>query len=107
MKRHWMPLYIGDYLADTAGLSPTEHGVYFLLMMNYWKRGPLPAKHEQCYSIACARDVQDQVAVDKVLSNFFDKVRTKYRHRRIDEEIEKAEKSYKKRADAAKKRWAK
>jgi uncharacterized protein YdaU (DUF1376 family) len=39
---HWMPLFVGDFLASTATWSGQERGMYLQLLMVQWSCGPLP-----------------------------------------------------------------
>ena len=39
----WFPVYIGDFTTATTHLSAEQIGIYFLLLLAYYKRrGPLP-----------------------------------------------------------------
>ena len=104
-SRAWMPLYIGDYLADTSHLSAEEHGVYLLFLMRCWTKGAIPSDRMQCMSIAHAKHDQGGCIVDAIIEEFFVLEEDGYHNKRIDIERSKAEKAYDKRAGAAKKRW--
>jgi uncharacterized protein YdaU (DUF1376 family) len=56
---HWMPLNVGDYLADTMHLTTLQHGIYVRLIMHYWKRRGLPWELRQLAQIS-------GVSVDKL-----------------------------------------
>src|ERR1700733_7807446 len=111
MSRPWMPLYIGDYRRDTAHLSTLQHGAYMLLIMHYWETGPLPADQRRLAKITGV-DPRQWHRVWKTLRDFFyadlcfgngtqsqtgnganaEQLPSKcFRHKRIDQEREKAE----------------
>lgn len=52
-KNIWMPLYVGDYLAETQLFTTEQHGAYHLIRMAYWdNRGPIPSSDEVLAAIA-------------------------------------------------------
>ena len=94
-----MPLYIGDYLADTAHLNAAEHGAYLLLIMHYWQKGSLP--DDDCKLASIARAFPEQWSSMKAtISEFFD---GGWKHPRIDAELAKSEAAYQRRAEAGRK----
>lgn len=92
-----MPVFIGDYLADTIGLTLSQHGAYFLLMMAYWKnRGPLPdAEAKAVIRDACATDARRIQKYFRIASGF-------WHHKRIDAELLRAKENSESRKSAAK-----
>ncbi|RJO72831.1 MAG: DUF1376 domain-containing protein [Myxococcales bacterium] len=90
----WMPLYIGDYLADTIGLSHAQHGAYLLAIMAYWRKGgPL--------SEAEAQAIMGSEAAS--LARFFNITDDGWSHSRIDSELASAETRREKKSQAGRK----
>jgi uncharacterized protein YdaU (DUF1376 family) len=84
--RAWMPLYIGDYNADTGHLTVAEHGAYLMLIMHYWQHGGLPADERMIARVS--RMTAEQWAASRdVLAMLFSEGWT---HKRIDAELDKA-----------------
>lgn len=81
----WMPLYIGDYMRDTGRLTTTQHGAYFLLLMDYWINGPPHDDDEVLASITkCTPFTWKKVRVN--LQDFFKISNGFWIHKRIEEE---------------------
>jgi uncharacterized protein YdaU (DUF1376 family) len=98
----WSAFYWKDYLADTGGLNLEEHGVYLLLMANYYAtERPLPAEIKVLQRIAKAFDVSEIAALRSVLRQFFTRDGDVFRHKRIDLELTKRHEISEKRTKAA------
>jgi uncharacterized protein YdaU (DUF1376 family) len=101
--RPWMPLYVADYLADTAHLGALESGAYLHLIMHYWTTGSLP--HDPR---ALARIAKVSAHSWKKLSSDIQKFfHDGWKHKRIDEELARVSEISTKRSEAAKARHAK
>lgn len=91
MTAPYMPLFVADYLADTAHLTAAEHGAYLMLVMNYWQRGkPLPADDRKLARIARMSDAEWMDSRD-TLAEFFIEAEGVWSHKRIEAEIAVAE----------------
>lgn len=59
MTAPYIPLYVGDYLADTTHLTRSEHGAYLLLLMAMWRgNGKLPADDVRLAKLAHCSDAE-------------------------------------------------
>lgn len=85
----WMPLYIGDYLADTTRLSTEQHGAYLLLLMDYWRSGP-PPNDDLVLSQITKLSPDAWSNAKAMLMQFFSIENNFLVHKRVDTEIEKA-----------------
>lgn len=77
----WIPLYIGDYLADTIGLDFAEHGAYMLALFAYWRKGGPLSDYELKKT---TKEYYGSV------SQFFELSDDLWHHKRVDSEIEKS-----------------
>jgi uncharacterized protein YdaU (DUF1376 family) len=107
---HWMPLHIGDYLADTQHLTFGEHGIYLLLIMAYWRNGGALPDDDRAFRMITKASPEQWKKLRPRVAFFFDlSDGEKWRHKRIDAELEKAENITKQRrvagANGLAKRW--
>lgn len=107
----FMPLWIGDYLADTMRLTRDQHGGYLLLIMDYWRQGEaLPDDDDALAAITKASPVEWK-KLRPVLARFFEVADGKWTHGRIEQELKSAQEQYTAKVERAKagaaKRWGK
>lgn len=87
----WMPLYPGDYLRDTMHLDAEGHGAYLLLILAYWSNGgPIPANEDWLRNVCRVREASWMRIKGMVLPFFKEEAGT-LRHKRVDDELAKAQ----------------
>lgn len=101
--RPWMPLYIADYLADTAHLGALQSGAYMHLIMHYWQHGGLPDNDAALTRIARLTPAEWRRERPVLVAFFHDG----WKHKRIDAELAHAAEVTSKRSEAASNRWGK
>jgi uncharacterized protein YdaU (DUF1376 family) len=95
-KDLWMPIYIGDYLADTGHLTTTQHGAYLLLLMHYWRKRELPTEDKQLAAIA-KLPLRIWLDSKETIQDFF---YDGWKHKRIEAELQTRREVAEKRAAA-------
>jgi uncharacterized protein YdaU (DUF1376 family) len=83
MSAPWMPLYVGDYIADTRHLRTVEHGAYLLLIMHYWRKGSLPDNDELLARITGIK-LAEWCTMRPIIEAFF---QPGWKHKRIEFEL--------------------
>jgi uncharacterized protein YdaU (DUF1376 family) len=117
MKYPWMPLFWGDFLANTMHLSAQEAGAYLFLIAHAWEQGgEIPGERVRLARIAHVRPDQ-WPRVWKVLEQFFVPMHAVttpngpllqwYIHRRVTDELQRLGKISSKRKAAAEQKHSK
>jgi len=83
----FMPLYIADYMADTAHLTTLEHGAYLLLIMTYWQRGEALPDDDKKLARIVGLQGRNWKRVRAEIEPFFDFRDGKWVHQRIEKQL--------------------
>ena len=86
----WMPLHIGDYLADTAHLTVEQSGCYLHLLMSCWRVGYVPDDDTKLAAICRMSRQRWQAKIADAVRPFFDADDGRLTQGRLNREREKA-----------------
>lgn len=101
---HYYQFNIGDYRRDTQHLTILEHGIYRLLLDQYYlTEKPIDAN---ALRLLCIRNADEVAIAFKILDEFFNECEHgKFEHKRARTEIEKFHEKSEKASKSAKLRW--
>jgi uncharacterized protein YdaU (DUF1376 family) len=85
-----MPLYIGDYMADTAHLTTEQHGAYLLLIFACWTHGGFLPDDDIKLAAITRLSLDAWKATRDTLAEFFKISGQKWRQKRVRVELERA-----------------
>lgn len=85
----YMQFYFADYDADTAHLTTFEHGVYFVLIKAYWKSGRALPDDDRRLAIIAGLGLAEWQSVRPDIEPFFAISDGQWRHKRVEEELDK------------------
>ena len=97
----YMRIYWADYDADTAHLTTMQHGIYLLLIKNYWQRGAALPDDETKLARIAKVSIKDWRHNADVIREFFSIQENLWTHKRIAEELSRVEAKSLKAKDAA------
>ena len=98
----WIPIYVGDYLADTLDFTTEQHGAYLLLIFHYWKqKKPIKNDQKKLANISKISLTKWKKISPEILEKFEQKNGLLH-HGRLDKEITQAIELRNKRSNAGK-----
>lgn len=112
-KKPFMPLYPADYFEATYTLEPEEHGVYCVLIFTAWQRdGILPGNINDLRLLIGTKMPKlhgnrfNKLVLPILERFFFTDSEGNHRHKRVEKELETAEKLSRKQKENVEKRYA-
>lgn len=104
---HWMPLYIGDYLADTSHLTIEQSGCYLHLLMSQWRVGYVPDDDTKLAALCRVSRTYFARHIGPAVRPFFISDGERLIQVRLEKERKKSAKMSEKQAENARKMHAK
>ena len=107
MSVPYMPLFVADYEADTAHLSPEEDGIYMRLLRLCWRTPGCSIPDDPEWVTRMIRVTPEYYAerVVPIIAEFFRRRKARLFNPRLSEEFERIKVTSETRGNAARKRW--